>query len=316
MLQPLWAPSAGPPNIPAPPPRAAPPPAPAAALAPAASSSGWTEHTAPDGRKYYYHKAKGSAWEKPEELKTEQEKVVTAAVQSKWKEYTSAGGKKYYFNTETRVTQWDMPEEMKAAAAAAEAKAAAAVPTPAAAVAPAAPAISAAGGVTDDTPNAAAVHQFMQMIDDMGVTVSMSWEEAMKRIINNQVYRVLPTLAERKAAFMSWQEGKREEAEEEDRKRTRQIKINFLQMLKECEELTSRTRYGKVLQLFGNDPRWFALDDELEREELYEEYSLSLERKESAASQVGANEVHWRGPSGAWPPQLRASLGAAGYGAT
>ena len=42
------------------------------------------------------------------------------------KEYTSATGKKYFFNTETRVTQWDMPEEMKAAEEAAKAAAAAA----------------------------------------------------------------------------------------------------------------------------------------------------------------------------------------------
>ena len=31
----------------------------------------WSAYTAPDGRKYYYHKESGkSAWEKPDELKT------------------------------------------------------------------------------------------------------------------------------------------------------------------------------------------------------------------------------------------------------
>ena len=60
-------------SLPPPPPKTQlppPPPAPAPAAAP---NGGWTEHTAPDGRRYYFHKASGkSAWEKPDELKTVQ----------------------------------------------------------------------------------------------------------------------------------------------------------------------------------------------------------------------------------------------------
>jgi hypothetical protein len=37
----------------------------------------WSEHTSPDGTKYYYNKVtKKSQWEKPDELKT-QEEVLT-----------------------------------------------------------------------------------------------------------------------------------------------------------------------------------------------------------------------------------------------
>jgi pre-mRNA-processing factor 40 len=47
-------------------------PAPALAPAPAAPpKSEWTEHTAPDGRKYYFNgRTRQSSWEKPEELKS------------------------------------------------------------------------------------------------------------------------------------------------------------------------------------------------------------------------------------------------------
>lgn len=39
--------------------------------APPGPKPDWTEHTAPDGRKYYYNsRTKQSSWEKPEELKT------------------------------------------------------------------------------------------------------------------------------------------------------------------------------------------------------------------------------------------------------
>ena len=83
-LAPLWGGNrgAGAPSMPGPPPGVpAVPGAQAAQLPPSAGASGWTEHKAPDGRTYYFHKAKGvSAWEKPDEMKTEQEKVVASAM--------------------------------------------------------------------------------------------------------------------------------------------------------------------------------------------------------------------------------------------
>lgn len=41
---------------------------------PPPASCEWSEHTAPDGRTYYYNNiTKQSAWEKPDELKTNAE---------------------------------------------------------------------------------------------------------------------------------------------------------------------------------------------------------------------------------------------------
>ena len=51
----------------------------------------------------------------------------------------------------------------------------------------------------------------MDRLDSAGVSDSMSWEEAMKLIINNPMYRVLKTLSERKAAFLEWRDVRREE---------------------------------------------------------------------------------------------------------
>ena len=136
---------------------------------------------------------------------------------------------------------------MKAAAEAAAAKAAAEAPAAAAAAAGAA--AGAAGGEgADGEASAEALGQFMAMLDESGVAADSSWEECMKKIINRPVYKVIATLAGRKAAFTRWQEAAREKEEEEEHRRVRQIKVNFLQMLKECGELTSRTRYGKVLR--------------------------------------------------------------------
>ncbi|XP_026315347.1 pre-mRNA-processing factor 40 homolog A isoform X2 [Hyposmocoma kahamanoa] len=86
--------------------------APAPDVAPMANqSSPWSEHKAPDGRIYYYNSVtKQSLWEKPDELKTAAEKLLSACV---WKEYTTDAGRVYYHNIETKESSWVIPQEMQ-----------------------------------------------------------------------------------------------------------------------------------------------------------------------------------------------------------
>lgn len=122
---------AAPPQITAP---GIPPPAPIASEATGVQSiattekkTDWTEHKAPDGRTYYYNSVtKQSLWEKPDELKTPSELLLS---QCPWKEYKSENGKVYYHNVTTKESRWTIPtelEELKARIAAEEAAAAAA----------------------------------------------------------------------------------------------------------------------------------------------------------------------------------------------
>uniref|UniRef100_U5ESU8 Putative spliceosomal protein fbp11/splicing factor prp40 n=1 Tax=Corethrella appendiculata TaxID=1370023 RepID=U5ESU8_9DIPT len=72
-------------------------------------NSEWTEHRAPDGRIYFYNAStKLSSWEKPDELKTPAEKLLS---QCPWKEFTSDAGKIYYHNINTKESQWIAPPE-------------------------------------------------------------------------------------------------------------------------------------------------------------------------------------------------------------
>lgn len=72
--------------------------------------SDWTEHKAPDGRTYYYNSAtKQSLWEKPDELKTQSELLLS---QCPWKEYKSENGKVYYHNVTTKESRWTIPPEL------------------------------------------------------------------------------------------------------------------------------------------------------------------------------------------------------------
>ena len=236
----------------------------------APDTSGWVAHKAPDGREYYFHKGTNTtSWDKPEELKTDDEKATSGAA-SDWKEFTTDEGKKYYYNATTKKTTWTLPDELKAAAAAAPAVAAAAAAPPVAVAAAAAPA---AVSTAEAEGNAEDRRQFVEMLEGTaGLEPAMSWEDAMRLIIRNPSYGIVKTLGERKAVYAEWREAKLSVAEEGRRAAQRQKKIDFVSMLKECVELTSRTRFQKAITLFASDKRWVDLDDELEREELFEEY--------------------------------------------
>ena len=71
------------------------------------TSSSWTEHDAPDGRKYYYNRAtKKSTYEKPKELYTARERFLDE--NCAWKAtYDKTSEKYYYYNRETKETRWD-----------------------------------------------------------------------------------------------------------------------------------------------------------------------------------------------------------------
>jgi len=70
----------------------------------------WTEHQSPDGRVYYYNNlTKQSLWDKPDELKTAAEILLS---QCPWKEYKTEEGKTYYSNVNTKESRWVIPPEL------------------------------------------------------------------------------------------------------------------------------------------------------------------------------------------------------------
>lgn len=73
--------------------------------------SDWSEHKAPDGRTYYYNSVtKQSSWEKPDELKSHAELLLS---QCPWKEYKSDAGKVYFHNIQTKESRWTIPPDLE-----------------------------------------------------------------------------------------------------------------------------------------------------------------------------------------------------------
>ncbi|KAL2612233.1 hypothetical protein R1flu_023925 [Riccia fluitans] len=86
--------------------------------------------------------------------------------------------------------------------------------------------------------------------------------------------------SERKQAFNEYLAQRKKLESEEKRLKQKKAREDFLSMLEESKDLTSSMRSSKALTLFENDPRFQAVDKDGEREELYEDYLVDLERKE------------------------------------
>uniref|UniRef100_A0A9J7YS07 Pre-mRNA-processing factor 40 homolog A n=1 Tax=Cyprinus carpio carpio TaxID=630221 RepID=A0A9J7YS07_CYPCA len=88
-----------------------PPRMPAASIQPTGPKSVWTEHKSLDGKTYYYNtETKQSTWEKPDELKSPAEQMLSKCP---WKEYKSDTGKPYYYNSQTKESRWTKPKELE-----------------------------------------------------------------------------------------------------------------------------------------------------------------------------------------------------------
>ncbi|KAJ8384818.1 hypothetical protein AAFF_G00198050 [Aldrovandia affinis] len=72
----------------------------------------WTEYKSLEGKTYYtyYTETKQSTWEKPVDLKSPAEQLLSKCP---WKEYKLDTGKPYYYNSQTKESRWTKPKELE-----------------------------------------------------------------------------------------------------------------------------------------------------------------------------------------------------------
>ncbi|BDA45679.1 probable pre-mRNA-processing protein 40A [Coccomyxa sp. Obi] len=318
------APGPGPMHMPGPPRPAQPmPQQPRPAAQPGSSGAApnvWTEHTAPDGRKYYYNKALGkSSWEKPAELLSPKEQKEKEQKEQKdapaWKEFTAPDGRKYYYNRVTKQSSWSVPDELKEPAAAAKASpnpaagsvqvvkleagsSPASVPNGASQSSPA-PTSATAKEESETKPAAAAAaaapymystkeeakDAFKELLASVQVSSEWSWEQTMRLIISDPRYSALKSLGEKKACFNEYQQQRKNEEIAEKRQRLKKAREDFTTMLEEAPDLRASTRYSAAQAVLEDDPRWKAVQRE-ERELLYADFIKEKEKKERDAKKA------------------------------
>ncbi|KAJ4917361.1 Pre-mRNA-processing protein 40A [Raphanus sativus] len=121
---------------------------------------------------------------------------------------------------------------------------------------------------------------FKSLLESVNVQSDWTWEQTTKEIVHDKRYGALRTLGERKQAFNEYL-GQRKKVEAEERRwRQKKAREEFVKMLEECEELSSSLKWSKALSLFENDERFKAVDRPRDREDLFDNYIVELERKE------------------------------------
>ncbi|GAB2228280.1 hypothetical protein Droror1_Dr00010111 [Drosera rotundifolia] len=130
-----------------------------------------------------------------------------------------------------------------------------------------------------------AKNAFKSLLESANVPADWTWDQAMRVIINDKRFGALKTLGERKAAFNEYLGQRRKQEAEERRIRQKKAKEEFIIMMEESKELTSSMRWSKAMTLFEEDDRFKAVEKPRDREELFENYIVELQKKEKVKAQ-------------------------------
>ncbi|PRP74435.1 pre-mRNA-processing factor [Planoprotostelium fungivorum] len=229
----------------------------------------WTEYFTDDRKKYYHNKKTNSTtWDKPLEFKSTEELAATPCV---WKEFTHDSGRKYYYNSSTKTSVWEEPTEYKLIRDAQEI-------------------MRQKNGEPeiDDKPAPMSEKQknaiFHQLLESKLVTSTWTWDMAMRAIINDERYGILPSLSEKKASFTEYVTNRKNHEREEQRKKTERQKEALFDMLRNCEHARPGASWRKVLSFIEFDPRLNPFTPQ-ELPGLYDDflYIWEREQKEQAA---------------------------------
>ncbi|PIA13755.1 hypothetical protein COEREDRAFT_83230 [Coemansia reversa NRRL 1564] len=272
----------------------------------------WVEYTSPDGRTYYFNRGtRETRWEKPDELKSPQER------DSVWKEYAK-DGRPYWYNTETKKSSWTRPDSVVTRAAqetmqspsteqthrpTGQRQATPSEPVSAPTSdsrSPAAPVIRQLSDRSDlppghpsarsrppiPPPGALEAHKatrreyktteeaekaFVDMLERHKVGGEWTWEQALRAVVNDPDYRSLKTLSERKKAFEKYASATREIEREQRKKEQEQRRIEFFALL-DTLPISEHTRFRKVKHLAEDQAAFTAVPTDSERKRLFGAY--------------------------------------------
>jgi pre-mRNA-processing factor 40 len=230
---------------------------------------GWQAVSGQDGKVYYYNSdTLETTWEKPEELFTALDRAI---LNVNWKEYTAEGGTKYWYNVKNGQSVWDTPPEVQRLID--QYNSASVVPVgqdhglrSTSRLAPGHEQVH----VSKDEESAA----FKGLLRREGVDGSMSWSEAMKKLVLDPEYWSVREPAQRKEYF---EEYSREVAEEARRKELEQKEANSKRMqavFRQRPEIKYYTRWRTV-----RDKLQQGDIDEQEQKQAFKAYVRELREK-------------------------------------
>ncbi|XP_066855430.1 pre-mRNA-processing factor 40 homolog A isoform X6 [Anser cygnoides] len=266
--------------------------------------STWTEHKSPDGRTYYYNtETKQSTWEKPDDLKTPAEQLLSKCP---WKEYKSDSGKPYYYNSQTKESRWAKPKELEDLEAMIKAEENSTKPEESAATSSATgeaanttttatTAAETAAAVTTTTTAATAASEgetaAASGTENESTAAATAEEQGQQATSAPAAQEQSAETAANAADDSSKQEGsadassKKEDDDAQPVKKTytwntkEEAKQAFKELLKE-KRVPSNASWEQAMKMIINDPRYSALAKLSEKKQAFNAYKVQTEKEE------------------------------------
>ncbi|KAF8207601.1 hypothetical protein K438DRAFT_2078167 [Mycena galopus ATCC 62051] len=287
---------------------------------PAAALTIWTEHRNPEGRTYWFNTGtKESVWEKPDDLKTPFERALNQTKWKEYfsggrKYYYNTESKesKWDMPDELLLVLEKVEKENAAAPAArpgftpvgpgalvAQGSDLSAVQTngnndlavgahtggvpftptsilPTRPNLPDDPVIPHNGFATFEESEKA----FMHLLRKAGVDPTWTWEQTIRAIITDPLYKALNSLAEKKSTFQKYTSNLKIKEQEDKEARLAKLRPALRNMLKGNPNVFHYTTFPTADKLFAAHPIWQQARIEAERKLIFEEYVAELKQRE------------------------------------
>ncbi|XP_066432111.1 pre-mRNA-processing factor 40 homolog A isoform X3 [Eleutherodactylus coqui] len=267
----------------------------------------WTEHKSPDGRTYYYNiETKQSTWEKPDDMKTAAEQMLSKCP---WKEFKSDSGKPYYYNSQTKESRWAKPKELEELEVMIKAEESGSVQDPVASTAMPPVHIPQAAEVVSTTTPVTIVAE-PELIMSTPSTPAIEPESMVNDSVEEQAHSVSSSIQEKDYEVSSSgvveelskqdvfpDSASIEEPEEEKApKKTytwntkEEAKQAFKELLKE-KRVPSNASWEQAMKMIINDPRYSALAKLSEKKQAFNAYKVQTEKEEKEEARLKYKEA-------------------------
>ncbi|PCH44274.1 hypothetical protein WOLCODRAFT_138911 [Wolfiporia cocos MD-104 SS10] len=127
---------------------------------------------------------------------------------------------------------------------------------------------------------------FMHLLRKAGVDANWTWDQTMRAIITDPLYKALNTLAEKKAAWQKYTDNLRAKDHEEREARLSKLRPAIRNMLKGNPNVFHYTTFATADKLFSQHPIWQQAKIEAERRLIFEEYIAELKQREVQESRA------------------------------
>jgi len=122
------------------------------------------------------------------------------------------------------------------------------------------------------------IKEFREMLEDKKVSPNSTWERELSKIVFDKRYLLL-TAIERKAAFEAYTRERAQVEKEERKKRSREAKKEYKELLKEAN-LHGKSSWSSFVNKFGKDSRFKDVERNRDREDMFKEFVDELYVKE------------------------------------